>query len=59
MVNGLIYIGQHAKARFTTKYKGSGTLIKGAMIKYGESNFKVELLERCKDQQELDAREEY
>jgi hypothetical protein len=29
------------------------------MLKYGTHNFKVELLERCKDQQELDAREEY
>ena len=59
LITGQIYIGQHQRARFTTKYKGSGTLIRGAILKYGEHNFKVELLERCKDQQELDLREQY
>lgn len=59
LITGKVYIGQHQRARFTTKYKGSGTLIKGAILKYGEHNFKVELLERCKDQQELDLREQY
>lgn len=58
-INGKIYIGQHARSRFTTKYKGSGTLIQGAFIKYGRENFIVELVERCKDQQQLDEREEY
>ena len=57
--NGKIYCGQHARGRFDPKYKGSGTLIRGLRYKLGEQWFKVELIERCKDQQELDAREEY
>ncbi len=56
---GKIYIGQHAKAKFSYKYKGSGSLITAAKIKYGEDYFKVELIERCKDQKELDEREQY
>ena len=42
LITGKIYIGQHQRAKFTTKYKGSGTLIRGALLKYGEYNFKVD-----------------
>ena len=57
--NNKIYIGQHARAKFVPTYKGSGVLIKELRRQLGESWFTVELIERCKDQKELDEREEY
>lgn len=54
-----IYIGQHARSRFVPSYKGSGTLIRELRRQLGDSWFKVELIDRCKDQQELDLKEEY
>jgi hypothetical protein len=59
LVNGFIYIGQHKSRKFTPNYKGSGTLITGAMVKFGVANFKVELVQRCNSQEELDAAEQY
>lgn len=59
LINKKIYIGQHARAKFTKKYKGSGTLIQAAMLKYGRENFIVELIERCSSQEQLDEREQY
>lgn len=56
---GRLYVGQHARSRFSPKYKGSGSLITAARMKYGESNFRVELIERCSSQEELDEREQY
>lgn len=58
-VNGKMYIGQKASSLFVESYKGSGTLIKKAFLKYGWENFKVEVLEWCSNQDELDAREIY
>lgn len=56
---GKIYVGQHARSRFVPTYKGSGTLIKELRRQLGDGWFKVELIDRCKDQQELDLKEEY
>lgn len=56
---GKIYVGQHARSKFVPTYKGSGTLIKELRRQLGDSWFRVELIERCKDQQELDLKEEY
>ena len=53
-----IYIGQHVAGKFTTKYIGSGVLLRGAVLQYGRKNFIVELLYRCNNQAELDEQEE-
>lgn len=58
LVTKKIYIGQHVAGKFTTKYIGSGTLLRGAVLQYGRKNFIVELLYRCNDQAELDEQEE-
>lgn len=52
--NNKIYIGQHISSNFDDSYKGSGTMLRKALNKYGESNFKVELLEKCYSQKQLD-----
>ncbi len=46
-LNGRTYVGQHAAQRFDPAYLGSGKLLKAAVLKYGASNFKVEVLEWC------------
>lgn len=59
-VNGKIYIGQKKSSIFLgEKYLGSGTLIKGAILKYGLENFTVELLKECPSKKLLDFYEEY
>ena len=58
LVNGKKYIGQHEASHFEgNKYLGSGINLTKAIKKYGESNFKVELLEKCNSKQELDKAE--
>ena len=58
LVNRKKYIGQHEASRFEgNKYLGSGIMVTRAVKKYGESNFKVELLETCNSKQELDEAE--
>ena len=59
LIDGKIYIGQHKSSIFSTTYKGSGTLIREAFKKYGKENFKVELLEECENQEEMDDKERY
>lgn len=58
LITKKIYIGQHVAGKFTTKYIGSGTLLRGAVLQYGRKNFIVELLYRCDNQKELDEQEE-
>lgn len=58
LVTKKIYIGQHVAGKFTTKYIGSGILLRGAVLQYGRKNFIVELLYRCNNQAELDEQEE-
>ena len=53
------YIGQHSSSTFTEDYKGSGRYLCNAINKYGKENFKVELLEWCDTQEELNEREIY
>lgn len=45
LVNGKIYIGQHATDIIRDGYKGSGIALKNAFKKYGRNNFKLEILE--------------
>jgi len=45
LVNKKIYIGKDVRNR--KSYLGSGKVLKQAIIKYGEKNFKKEILEEC------------
>jgi group I intron endonuclease len=44
LINGKIYIGQHQRDEFDSKYYGSGVIFQKALKKYGKPNFKVEAL---------------
>lgn len=57
LINGKIYVGQKHSNSFDKNYYGSGLLIQRAIKKYGKNNFKVELLEICNSQEELDCSE--
>lgn len=59
LINDKKYVGKHKSSYFDLEYKGSGKLIKQAFVKYGWSNFKVELLEKCSDEDHLNQRERY
>lgn len=59
LINGKKYIGQHAYSEFNENYKGSGVYIQKAIKKHGKENFKVEILEWCYSQEELNEREVY
>lgn len=58
-INDKIYIGQHKSTFFNPKYKGSGVLIRRAFNEYGKNNFKVELIESCETQDEMNTKEKY
>lgn len=57
LINQKIYIGQTTKS--IDNYYGSGKIINKALLKYGKSNFKVEILDYCKNKEELNEREKY
>jgi len=57
LVNNKIYIGQNATDN--PDYLGSGVVLDRAINKYGRENFNREILETCKDKEELDDREVY
>lgn len=59
LINNKIYIGQHKSDTFNENYKGSGIMIKRALKEYGKEHFKVELLESCESQDELNNKEIY
>ena len=59
LTNGKIYIGQHLGSEADHKYFGSGKLLKDAIKKYGKANFKKEILEFCKSEEDLNVRERY
>lgn len=55
-VNGKIYIGRHEfleDKKRNANYKGSGTIFKKALKKYGKENFRREILRRCETLHEL------
>lgn len=57
LINGKIYVG---KDEFDNpRYLGSGYKLQPAIAKYGEENFKKEILEICKDRDQLCEREIY
>ena len=55
LVNGKIYIGQHCGTN--PAYLGSGKLLKAAIKKYGQENFKREILEYCDNVDHMNERE--
>ncbi|MFN7656402.1 MAG: NUMOD3 domain-containing DNA-binding protein [bacterium] len=57
LLNNKIYVGQSKND--DDHYLGSGTYITKAIKKYGKSNFKKEILERCSTHEELNSRELY
>jgi len=57
LINGKKYIGLDSYNR--PWYLGSGTVLKKAIVKYGKSNFKKEILEKCSTIEELRERELY
>ena len=57
LINGKQYIGSHNYSR--KKYFGSGILIKKALIKYGDKNFKREILIECNTIEEARELEEF
>lgn len=59
IINNKKYIGQHKSTTFDPKYFGSGTLLKKALAKYGQTNFHIQLLCECANQQELNEKEIY
>ena len=55
LVNGKIYIGQHQTYDLNDGYLGSGILLRRAIEKYGEENFKREILFECSSVEEMNA----
>jgi len=44
ILNNKIYIGKKESSSFVETYYGSGTVLKQAIKKYGQENFKIEIL---------------
>lgn len=57
IINNKIYIGKDESNN--PNYLGSGILLNAAIKKYSRENFKKEILEICKDKNELEIREIY
>ena len=57
LVNGKFYIGMHSTNNLEDGYLGSGKSLRRAIRKYGESNFKLEILEFFSNREELAKRE--
>jgi len=57
LINKKIYVGKDSYNN--DKYLGSGKFLKLAIKKYGKNNFKKEILQECKSQEELNNAEIY
>lgn len=55
LIDGKIYVGRYKYGRYPTfeNYWGSGPYLKRAIVKYGLENFKKEVLQEAKDNEEL------
>lgn len=58
LINNRFYIGFHCCSQLDDDYLGSGTAINRAIKKYGEENFKREILIMCSSFEELVLKEE-
>lgn len=58
-INGKQYIGRHKSSLFDESYKGSGKAIRNALKRYGSHNFRVEVLDWCYSNEELNEREHF
>lgn len=52
-----IYIGKHRTSNINDDYMGSGKLIRYAILKYGEKNFKKEILFQFNNEVDMNAKE--
>jgi hypothetical protein len=53
LLNGKFYIGIHSTSNLKDGYLGSGTQLRRSIRKYGEENFKMEILQFFNDRQNL------
>jgi len=58
-INGKIYVGQRKTKNLNDGYLGSGTHITRSIKHYGKENFYREILEFCKDKDQLNEKEIY
>ena len=56
-INGRFYIGKHKTKNPNDSYLGSGTSLLLAIKKRGKENFIKEIMEYCKDEEEMNRRE--
>lgn len=59
LINGKKYVGKHVSRTFDNKYYGSGTSFRKDFNKFGETNFKIRVLEKCNSNKELIEKETY
>lgn len=57
LINKNFYIGMHSTNNLDDGYLGSGLRLRRSIRKYGEQNFKKEILEYCLTREELSKRE--
>jgi hypothetical protein len=57
LLDGKFYIGKHQTKNLDDGYFGSGKFLKRAVQKHGKENFKKEILEICKTEEEMNAAE--
>lgn len=57
MITNRFYIGMHSTNDLNDGYMGSGKRLRCSLNKYGKENHKLEILEYCKDREELINRE--
>jgi hypothetical protein len=53
LLNGKFYVGIHSTSNLKDGYLGSGTRLRRSIRKYGEENFKMEILQFFNDRQTL------
>jgi hypothetical protein len=56
-LNGKYYIGMHSTNNLNDNYKGSGTLLKRSINKYGKENHNIEILYFFNTREELQSKE--
>lgn len=57
-ITGKFYVGMHSTNDLADGYLGSGKRLKYSLNKYGKENHRIEILEFCKNRDELQLKEE-